>query len=239
MRRLFNSALHLTEVDSPQNRAFVRLQQTARPHADQLYILGDLCEVWVGDDDDAPLPCALQDALRTASTDLALFFLPGNRDFLLGNDFAAQCGLTLLTDPCRLDDATLITHGDQYCTDDTDYQRMRQMMRSNAWQQEILSRSLDERRALAATLREHSIATKANKPANIMDVNAAAIENALNDHSTRWLIHGHTHRPGVHAHGSGKRFALGAWEHCGWMVEQNGVSEPQLSCFRLADRYET
>ncbi len=162
----------------------------------------------------------------------------GNRDFLIGEVFARRCGLELLSDPDVIDSHTVIAHGDQFCIDDEDYQQARRTLRSAAWQASILKQPLAQRRELARNLREQSVAAGANKPANIMDVNVAEVARVMAESGRQRLVHGHTHRPGVHAEPWGKRYVLGPWEHCGWLLRETGASEPQLECFALTGRYE-
>ena len=238
MQRLFISDLHLAEVASPQFQTLSRLLQVESKTVDEIYILGDLCEVWVGDDDDAPFATALGDIIRQASTNTRVAFVHGNRDFLIGERFARECSLELLSDPQPIDSYTIVAHGDQFCIDDEDYQQARRTLRSAAWQAGILKQSLTQRRELARHLREQSIAAGANKPANIMDVNIAEVARVMSESGRHRLVHGHTHRPGVHAEPWGKRYVLGAWEHCGWLLRETDASEPQLECFPLAGRYE-
>ena len=239
MQRLFISDLHLAEVASPQFQTLSRLLQVESKRVDEIYILGDLCEVWVGDDDDAPFAAALRDIIREASNNSRVAFVHGNRDFLIGAQFARQCRLELLGDPQPIDPQTVVAHGDQFCIDDNDYQQARRTLRSHAWQADILKQPLAQRRALAANLREQSIAAGANKPANIMDVNVVEVARVMTESGRKRLIHGHTHRPGVHAEAWGKRYVLGDWEHCGWLLREAEASEPQLECFALAGHYGT
>ena len=221
--------------------AFSTLLRAAKTAVDEIYVLGDLCEMWIGDDDDSELVNALVDLFSDLSNSVGLHFLAGNRDFLLGEKFAAQTGLVLLSDPHELADGTLLAHGDALCTDDNDYQQLRTLLRSKEWQADILSKSLAERRTFGAGLRAQSRAANANKASNIMDVNAAAVAQLMQNAHSRLLIHGHTHRPGVHplnqnshatqethedqcADGNGLRLVLGAWERCGWWAVQEDQS---------------
>ncbi|MEL7535647.1 MAG: UDP-2,3-diacylglucosamine diphosphatase [Pseudomonadota bacterium] len=217
MATLFISDLHL-DADAPAigEQFFRFLNETARD-ADALYILGDLFEVWVGDDDDAPYNEAVLAALRDlGASGVPVFFMCGNRDFMAGDGFAARAGLTLLDDPTviRLGHrALLLSHGDAYCTDDLAYQAFRKQSRDPAWQQQMLSMPLAERRALAAQLRTQSNLAMAGKSAAIMDVNDAAVDAALAEHGVDLMLHGHTHRPAVHRRvdGATTRIVLGDW----------------------------
>ncbi|MDP6377234.1 MAG: UDP-2,3-diacylglucosamine diphosphatase [Pseudomonadales bacterium] len=235
-RRVFLSDVHLEE---PGTQSFLTLRRCLLAEAqwaDEIFILGDLCETWIGDDDDAPLVSALADVLGAAAATVRLGFVAGNRDFLLGDDFARRTGMELVSDPMRLSDGVCIGHGDTLCTDDEPYQAMRTVVRSAQWRKDTLAKSLDERRAMGATLRAQSKEANANKTDNIMDTNAAAVDTLMKAHDAHTLIHGHTHRPGVHECAMGKRWVLGAWERCGWLVRQD-ADAIQLECFSLKSAY--
>jgi len=230
VRRLFAADLHLADPYGRCMRAFEDL--LVRSGADEVYLLGDLCEVWVGDDDDGPLARRFVDALRRAGGQADVSVMPGNRDFLFGERFEAESGARLIADPHPLGGGVLLAHGDAFCIDDEAYQRARQLLRSPAWQADVLSRSLTERRALAEQMREQSRRSNANKAENIMDVAPAEVARVMADHGADILIHGHTHRPAVHAEPWGRRFVLGAWEVCGWyLLETDG--DYSLRCFPL------
>ena len=221
MKRLFASDLHLEDPDERRFRGFERLLE--RADADEIYLLGDLCEVWIGDDDDGPLARRFVAALAAAARNADVYVMRGNRDFLFGERFAAEAGVSLLEDPVRLDDGLLLAHGDAFCVDDEEYQAARLVLRSAAWQADVLSRSLEERRALAAGMREESRRTNANKADNIMDVSPGEVARTMARYEAHTLIHGHTHRPGIHHEDWGTRYVLGAWERCGWFLrEQDG-----------------
>ncbi|MEQ8860195.1 MAG: UDP-2,3-diacylglucosamine diphosphatase [Pseudomonadales bacterium] len=230
MRRLFVSDLHLADADDVHFRAFATLLGSTR--ADEIYLLGDVCEVWVGDDDDDPLAQRLVDLLATTARRARVFVMHGNRDFLYGEAFERASGATLIDDPHRLDDGLLLAHGDAFCIDDQAYQEVRRLLRTPAWQADVLARPLSERRALAGSMREHSQVANANKAENIMDVSADEVARVMREHGASLLIHGHTHRPGIHRSDWGRRFVLGAWERCGWALEQRG-ERFELRCFGL------
>ena len=175
--------------------------------AEALYILGDLFDAWAGDDDlEDPFSASVTAPLaECAASGVKLHVLHGNRDFLMGRAFAARVGAALENDPSFLParphlTRTLVTHGDALCTDDTDYQRFRATVRSTAWQSGFLDRPLPERRAEIASMRNRSESEKSRKPAGIMDVNASAVADLLRGNGYPRIIHGHTHRPGMHAH---------------------------------------
>lgn len=200
---LFISDLHLTPERPRPVLLLQRFIEEIVPAAQALYILGDFLEAWVGDDSlELPFNQAICQSLNTVRVSgVPVFFLPGNRDFLVGQQFAQAANLTLLPDPTQIDlygVPTLIAHGDQFCTDDTAYQNFRRQVRDTAWQQQFLAQPMDQRLALAASLRERSELAKADKKPDIMDVNQYAIDQVLNGAPIRRLIHGHTHRPAHH-----------------------------------------
>lgn len=219
MTTLFISDLHL-EPDRPAMTALFLdfLKQCAR-QAEALYILGDLFEVWIGDDDDAELGRVVADALRALSdSGVPIFFIHGNRDFLLGPRFAAASGMQLLPESAVIQmagESILLMHGDMLCTDDVEYQAFRLQVRDPAWQARILALSLAQRRTLAGQLRETSQQAIQQKAIDITDVNPAAVDSALRAHGVRHLIHGHTHRPAIHQwtldDRPARRTVLGDW----------------------------
>ena len=238
MNRLFLSDLHLEDPRGRHFETFARLLESQGPGLDEIYLLGDLCEVWIGDDDDGPLARALIEVLAAVSARTRVFVMPGNRDFLFGSGFERATGTRLIPDPYPLGNGVLLSHGDAFCVDDQAYQQLRSLLRSPDWQRDILHRPLEERRALAAAMRAQSAATNANKAENIMDVSASEIAAVMSANQAHVLIHGHTHRPGVHRHPWGRRYVLGAWERCGWAVREDADGNLRLKCFPLAGRCE-
>ncbi len=234
MSALFISDLHIDESRPAVLAGFKRLLDTET--ADAVYILGDLAEVWIGDDDDGATATEIREALIPASRRRPLYVMRGNRDFLFGAQFATDTGVVLLEDPSVIDvdgEAVLVAHGDSYCTADTEYQHARVALRSAAWQAGVLATPLDQRRTLAATLRAKSIAANANKASNITDVTTAAIDTAMDAAGVSLMVHGHTHRPGIHDLGGGRRrIVLGDWNRCGWKLLLN-QGDAALSCFPL------
>lgn len=186
---------------------------------DGLYILGDLFELWIGDDDDGSTGQAVSMALRECTGNgVRVFVMRGNRDFLIGNEFAAATGCQLIPDPSIVSiqgTKALLTHGDALCTDDADYQTFRQLVRNPAWQAEFLAHSRAQRQAIAQTLREMSRQQVSSKPTQIMDVNEHTVRGLLSEYDVDTLIHGHTHRLAVHEMSidgkPAKRFVLGDW----------------------------
>jgi UDP-2,3-diacylglucosamine hydrolase len=199
LRSLYISDLHLSDERPEANERFFAFMEQDAVAADELYVLGDLFEYWVGDDDlDDPFNAVVAGFFRRfTAAGGRLFVLHGNRDFLVGERFARETGAALLADPALIGD-TLLMHGDTLCTDDRDYQAWRRTARSDAWQREFLAKPLADRRRVVRGLREKSKEVIQAKPADIMDVNQDAVREALRRHRAARLIHGHTHRPGHH-----------------------------------------
>jgi UDP-2,3-diacylglucosamine hydrolase len=200
---LFVSDLHLTAERPEANERFFGFMEGKARGAAALYVLGDLFEVWIGDDDVAEKLNGTIVAHFTALTRAGtpVYLMHGNRDFLLGKRFCAATGATLLEDPTVVDvdgTPTLLMHGDTLCTDDVDYQRWRRKARNRFLQTIFLLTSLETRRKISAKGREKSKAVVAAKSAEIMDVNDAAVRQAFHEHGVSRLIHGHTHRAGRH-----------------------------------------
>ena len=219
MATLFISDLHLDETRPQIVDLFTRFLANEARAADALYILGDLFESWIGDDDDAPLAMRVAHALRSLRDGgVPVYLMHGNRDFLLGAEYAKRAGIELLADPTIVElegERTLLMHGDTLCTDDVEYQKFRGLVRNPAWQQQFLAKSLAERRAFAAQARGESSKQTAMKAAAIMDVNQGAVESSMRAHDVRRLIHGHTHRPDTHRFDLdgqiAERIVLGDW----------------------------
>ncbi|HEU4670334.1 MAG TPA: UDP-2,3-diacylglucosamine diphosphatase [Dyella sp.] len=220
MHTLFISDLHLDAGRPVITDLFERWMASDEVRsADALYILGDLVEAWIGDDDDAELPQRIARVTRAvADAGVPVYFIAGNRDFLLGEAFARRAGLTLLEDGtvhAVQGRPTLLMHGDVLCTDDVAYQAVRRQVRQPAWAAQVLAMPLDARRAFAAKAREDSRAHTGTTMETIMDVNADAVAQAMREAGTTRLIHGHTHRPAVHrfeldGHPA-ERIVLGDW----------------------------
>ena len=239
MQRIFLSDLHLDDPKGSVFGGFAACLKTESKRIDEIYILGDLVEMWIGDDDDSPIAIALSKLLQATAKHCPIFLMHGNRDFLFASEFASKTGVTLINDPSTLDDSILLSHGDALCTDDNEYQEMRKILRGEAWQSETLSKSLAERQVFGKGLRAASIANNANKASAIMDVNSTAVTALVGKH-IKTFIHGHTHRPGVHQveQRVSDRIVLGDWGPCGWLCRQIDDNFT-LECFNLAHRYET
>ncbi len=201
---LFLSDLHLTPERPGAAESFRFFLAQRAPTAAALYILGDLFEAWVGDDDLAlPFHAGIAaDLKRVAHHGVPVHLLPGNRDFLAGPDLARAAGLTLMEDPTCIHlygTPTLLAHGDAWCTDDAQYQAFRAQAREADWRAGFLGKPLPERHAIATALRERSEQAKAGKRPEIMDVNPEAVAEAFRAHAVSRIIHGHTHRPAFHS----------------------------------------
>jgi UDP-2,3-diacylglucosamine hydrolase len=216
---LFISDLHLDAGEPETIRRFVNFVATEARAAHAVYILGDLFEAWVGDDEDDPQLAPVQAALAELTrAGVPCSLMHGNRDFLIGPRFCATTGCRLLGDYERVDlygNTVLLTHGDLLCTDDTRYMSLRGTLRSPAWQRDFLAKPLAERRKIAAELRQLSTAEIAAKSYDIMDVNQTTVESVMREHDVTLLLHGHTHRPAVHRFQldgrPAARIVLGAW----------------------------
>jgi UDP-2,3-diacylglucosamine hydrolase len=231
MAALFISDLHLDPSRPRVTELFESyLASDEVRHADALYILGDLVEAWIGDDDDAELPRRIATAIHAVhDAGVPVYFMVGNRDFLLGEAFARRAGMTLLEDGTVHDihgRPTLLMHGDVLCTDDTAYQAVRQQVRNPEWQKQILSMPLEARRAFAAKARDESRAHTGSTTESIMDVNDAAVTETMRKAGATRLIHGHTHRPAVHAFmldgKAAERIVLGDWYEQGSVLRVDG-----------------
>lgn len=222
---LFISDLHLDPSRPEITNLFLAFLQRARA-AEALYILGDLFEAWIGDDDDSELAGVVREALQELTrAGVPAFLMHGNRDFLLGGTFERQSGCQLLADPTVIDlygEPTLLMHGDLLCTDDHAYMQFRAQVHDPAWQQTVLAKPLAERREMAAALRGESAQANAGKQTELMDVNAETVSAVMREHRVQRLIHGHTHRPAVHEFlldgAPARRIVLGDWYDQGSML---------------------
>lgn len=227
MATLFIADLHLQTEEPAITAGFLRFLQGEARSADALYILGDLFEAWIGDDDPNPLHREIAAAIKAlVDSGVPCFFIHGNRDFLIGKRFARESGMTLLPEEQVLDlygRQLLIMHGDTLCTDDTGYLAFRAKVHTPWIQTLFLALPLFIRNRIAAKMRAGSKAANSSKSLSIMDVNPQAVIEVMEKHRVQWLIHGHTHRPDVHtlsvngepAH----RVVLGAWHTEGSMVK--------------------
>ena len=214
---LFISDLHLQASHPRTAEAFFRFLAERAAHAERLYLLGDIFEYWAGDDDlDDPFNRSVATALRRLGDGgTAVYWLGGNRDFLVGTGFAEAAGLTLLPEPHVATIAgrqVVLVHGDAQCTDDVKYMAFRAQVRDPAWQRQFLAMPLAQRKAIIAGLREGSRAAHGEKSYEIMDVTPAAVAALHAETGTDVIIHGHTHRPALHKTDGKSRYVLPDWE---------------------------
>lgn len=236
---LFVSDLHLQAAMPRTTEAFFNFLHTQTTKTRQLYLLGDIFEAWAGDDDiaDAYNRQVVDEIKNISERGIAVFWIAGNRDFLVGEQFAKTCNITLLPDPyvtTIADRLLVLTHGDAYCTDDAAYMQFRAQVRDAEWQKTFLALPLTQRKAIIENLRAGSRAAQRDKSYEIMDVNAGAIAQLFEQTASATMIHGHTHRPARHDYQQdGKtrvRYVLSDWDLDGaaprgdWLaLDRNGT----------------
>jgi len=219
MQTLFFSDLHLSASTPVIAKNYLALLQKEGIKSEAIYILGDFFEYWLGDDGITPEHQPILGALRHLSdSGIPLYFMHGNRDFLIGDTFAELTGCTILSDPTVIDlygTPTLLMHGDLLCTDDIEYLAFREQVRNPAWQQHFLSLDMNARIEMAKQARDASKSSMQNKSEEIMDVNQATVEDYMNNAKVTHMIHGHTHRPAIHSFDingdTAQRIVLGDW----------------------------
>ncbi|MCY4044046.1 MAG: UDP-2,3-diacylglucosamine diphosphatase [Cellvibrionales bacterium] len=246
MRYRLISDLHLDESRPDICQGFFSYLDRIKTDTDKLYILGDLFEAWVGDDDLTEFnQSVIQHLKQLSDSGASLYFMHGNRDFLLLEGFAKATGGELIPDPTVITTALgdiVLSHGDSYCTDDVDYQTFKANIRKDESMQFLLTLPLSERKKMASQLREDGKKATANKSLEIMDVNEQAIIDGFLSHQTPIMIHGHTHRPNIHTHTINNtdhfRYVLGDWHEVGYeiVVDSNAI---ELITFRLKDQHVT
>ena len=220
----FISDLHLEPIENKRAKAFFQFIDNAVNKHEELYILGDFFKYWIGDDDTQPINKSIMQKLKYASDNgLKIYFIHGNRDFLIGSDFESETGIRILEDQYTFsleDKKIMIAHGDTFCIDDVEYQEMKKEIRSDSWKKDFLAKSISERVDFANDLRKRSAERNSNKPENIMDVNDDYVLEIIEREKIDILIHGHTHRPAVHKLSNGStRAVLGSWEDSGSVIE--------------------
>jgi len=233
---LFISDLHLDDSRPRIVELFESFLAGEAREAEALYILGDLFETWIGDDDDSPLPARVASTLKAAGdAGVPIHFIAGNRDFLLGENYARRAGMTLLDDGTIVElygTPTLLMHGDTLCTDDAAYLAFREQVRDPAWQRQFLAQPLSARRAFAQQARNASREHTSQATMAIMDVNQRAVETALRSANVARVVHGHTHRPAIHDFqldgAKAQRIVLGDW------YEQGSVLRVTANAAELA-----
>ena len=218
MATYFISDLHLERIESSITNIFTEFLDDINEN-DSLYILGDLFESWIGDNNVTELSQYISDQLLSLSErNISVAIMHGNRDFLIGEDFCKASSIELINDPHIIEIDTkkvMLTHGDELCTDDKEYQAFRSVVRNPLWQKDFLNFPISKREKIAGEAKDASKNSKENKAMEIMDVNTDAVLKAFNDHDIEIMIHGHTHRPNIHkVSNEGKnltRYVLGDW----------------------------
>jgi UDP-2,3-diacylglucosamine hydrolase len=223
----FISDLHLNETTPSLTQAFITFLQNRAQDAHSIYLLGDIFDYWIGDDYHLPRYTPVIEQLqRLHQLGIQLYFMAGNRDFLVGRAFMQSSGCQMLDDPHPLmigEQKVLLLHGDTLCTDDVDYQRLRQQLRNRQWQQQFLAKPIRARLQIAEDLRQHSQQATSQKNIDIMDVNQTEVERVMTAHDVKIMIHGHTHRPQQHQwclnNQHYTRIVLGDWGHTLWALQ--------------------
>ena len=235
MATYFISDLHLERIESPITNIFTAFLDDLNQN-DSLYILGDLFESWIGDDNVSELSQYISDRLLMLSErDISIAIMHGNRDFLIGEDFCKASSIKLINDPRIIEIDTkkvMLTHGDELCTDDSEYQAFRSVVRNPLWQKDFLNFPISKREKIAGEAKDASKDSKENKTMEIMDVNTDAVLKAFNDHDIEIMIHGHTHRPNIHkVSNEGKnltRYVLGDWSKNSAIILKWNEAEVEL-----------
>lgn len=235
MATYFISDLHLERIESPITNIFTAFLDDLNQN-DSLYILGDLFESWIGDDNVSELSQYISDRLLMLSErDISVAIMHGNRDFLIGEDFCKASSIELINDPRIIEIDTkkvMLTHGDELCTDDSEYQAFRSVVRNPLWQKDFLNFPISKREKIAGEAKDASKDSKENKAMEIMDVNTDAVLKAFNDHDIEIMIHGHTHRPNIHkVSNEGKnltRYVLGDWSKNSAIILKWNEAEVEL-----------
>lgn len=227
----FISDLHLNQADTSVTNRFLSLLRYTKHNADALYILGDLFEAWVGDDIDEPWLDEIYAALHQTSQQIPVYFMHGNRDFMIGKRFCQHTGCQLLQDPCVVElygEKILLSHGDRYCTLDSKYQAYRKKVHNRFLQWLFLRLPMRIRKEIGLKLRSQKQASHPQSNPALFDVTDVAIETAMQQHQCRIMIHGHTHKPNIHEHPCGKRYVMGAWEEHAEILRLKADGEIQL-----------
>jgi len=234
MSSCFISDLHLDHKREDIKKAFFKFLESEAYEFKNLYILGDLFEVWIGDDFEDDFTNQVISKLKKFSqSNKNIYIMHGNRDFLLGEKFAEKCGAKLIPDPLILDDKgkkIMLSHGDIFCTDDMEYQDFKEKVRNEKWKIEFLSKNLRDREQIAKNLRQESAVKNAKKQDYLMDVNKSEVEKIAQENKIEILIHGHVHRPKIHNEVFGQRIVLGDWDKKYWFISLIGEQVNLHSC---------
>ena len=222
MSSCFISDLHLDHKREDIKKAFFKFLESEAYEFKNLYILGDLFEVWIGDDFEDDFTNQVISKLKKFSqSNKNIYIMHGNRDFLLGEKFAEKCGAKLIPDPLILEGKgkkIMLSHGDIFCTDDMEYQDFKEKVRNEKWKIEFLSKNLRDREQIAKNLRQESAVKNAKKQDYLMDVNKSEVEKIAQENKIEILIHGHVHRPKIHNEVFGQRIVLGDWDKKYWFI---------------------
>ena len=225
MSIFFISDLHLEQNKPHLTKAFENFINSKINSRDELFILGDFFEQWVGDDNEDSFIKSIKNILKAKTArGLKIHFMHGNRDFLIGEKFCEEVGVKLLDDPFIINlngKKVMLMHGDSLCTDDKAYQDFRNLVRNKDWQEDFLSKDLMERKEVAKNLREISSLENKSKDEAIMDVNQNEVLKVIRNYSIDVLIHGHTHRPCIHDENGVPRMVLGDWGDFLWFIESS------------------
>jgi len=217
MSAVLISDLHLQASEPSLLEKFEKFLSSKVNGFNNLFILGDLFETWIGDDDESEFNKKIIEILKKVSADgIKVFLMHGNRDFLIGENFCKSINAELLSDYYIYEDGDskiLLLHGDTLCTDDIRYQEFRKLVRNESWRGDFLSKSLKERLEIASGLREMSNEETGDKKNEIMDVNQESVRKVSNEFSIKKMIHGHTHRPFIHEDKNLVRVVLSDWEN--------------------------
>ena len=235
MATYFISDLHLERIESSITNIFTEFLDDINEN-DSLYILGDLFESWIGDDNVTELSQYISDQLLSLSErNISVAIMHGNRDFLIGEDFCKASSIELINDPRIIEIDTkkvMLTHGDELCTDDKEYQAFRSVVRNPLWQKDFLNFPISKREKIAGEAKDASKDSKENKAMEIMDVNTDAVLKAFNDHPVEIMIHGHTHRPNIHEISNEERkltrYVLGDWSKNSAIILKWNEAEVEL-----------
>ena len=225
MSIFFISDLHLEQNKPHLTKAFENFINSKINSRDELFILGDFFEQWIGDDNEDSFIKSIKNILKAKTArGLKIHFMHGNRDFLIGDKFCEEVGVKLLDDPFIINlngKKVMLMHGDSLCTDDKAYQDFRNLVRNKDWQEDFLSKDLMERKEVAKNLREISSLENKSKDEAIMDVNQNEVLKVIRNYSIDVLIHGHTHRPCIHDDNGVPRMVLGDWGDFLWFIESS------------------
>ena len=243
----FISDLHLEESRPDITQAFLQFMDIIQTDAESLYILGDFFESWIGDDENTELQLTIKTKLKAFTENGAsLYFMHGNRDFLIGELFAKETGALILPDPSIIQlngESVLLMHGDSLCTGDTGYMKFRATIRNPSFLEPFLKRPIEERRITAQQLRTMSQANNQNKSSEIMDVTPEEVIQEMDKHQVQTLIHGHTHRPKIHEfevnQQAAKRIVIGDWDKNVWYLKIAQDKPAELLHYPLAQNNTT